>query len=207
MRIYLLITALLLELSCAPLWASAAPRVLVVGDSISAAYGINSNRGWVSLLQQRLIAKGYPHIVVNASISGDTTANGLARLPGLLQRNRPTVVIIELGGNDGLRGLPLTQMQDNLERMIRLSLENTAQVLLTGIRLPPNYGQDFNRRFADVYQTLAQRYDLAFLPQLLQGVADHRELMQADGIHPLSEGQAGILDNIWPRLVPLLGSR
>jgi len=196
----------LLTLSGSPLLATTAPNVLVVGDSISAAYGINSRQGWVNLLQQRLIAKGYPHIVVNASISGDTTANGLARLPALLQRYDPTIVIIELGGNDGLQGLPLTQMQDNLERMIRLSRKHAARILLTGIRLPSNYGPDFNRRFAAVFQTLAQRYDLAFQPQLLQGVAEHPELMQADGIHPLSEGQNGILDNVWPRLEPLLGS-
>lgn len=195
------------DLLVIPARAAPPPKLLVVGDSISAAYGINSHQGWVKLLQQRLTAKGYPHIVVNASISGDTTANGLARLPALLQRYQPAIVIIELGGNDGLQGLPLMQMQDNLEQMIRLSRKHDARILLTGIRLPPNYGPDFNRRFANVFHTLAQRYEVAFQPRLLQDVADHAELMQADGIHPLADGQAGILNNIWPQLEPMLNPR
>jgi len=172
MRSYLLYTALLLSLISGPAWPAAAPRILIIGDSISAAYGIDHKLGWVNLLQQRLSEKGYPHIIVNASVSGDTTLNGLTRLPLLLERYRPTIVIIELGGNDGLRGLPLSEMQDNLEQMIQVSLDHGSRVVLTGIRLPPNYGPDFNRRFAAIYQHLAQRYGLAFQPRLLQDIAE-----------------------------------
>jgi acyl-CoA thioesterase-1 len=203
MRLYLLFTALLLNLIANPAVAGS-PVVLVVGDSISAAYGINSRQGWVNLLQHRLQQKGYPYTVVNASVSGDTSRNGLTRLPPLLQRYQPEVVIIELGGNDGLQGLPLPQLQDNLEQMVALSRRHDAQVLLAGIRLPPNYGPDFNRRFAAVYRAVAEHYQLAFLPHLLQGVAERPELMQADGIHPQAAGQGGILDNIWPLLEAML---
>jgi acyl-CoA thioesterase-1 len=184
MRLYLLFTALLLNLIANPAVAGS-PVVLVVGDSISAAYGINSRQGWVNLLQHRLQQKGYPYTP-------------------LLQRYQPEVVIIELGGNDGLQGLPLPQLQDNLEQMVALSRRHDAQVLLAGIRLPPNYGPDFNRRFAAVYRAVAEHYQLAFLPHLLQGVAERPELMQADGIHPQAAGQGGILDNIWPLLEAML---
>jgi acyl-CoA thioesterase-1 len=204
MRLCLLFTALLLNLLANPAPAAGSPVVLVVGDSISAAYGISRQQGWVNLLQQRLQQKAYPYTVVNASVSGDTSRTGLTRLPLLLERHRPAVVIIELGGNDGLQGLPLAQLQDNLEQMVQLSRQHGARVLLAGIRLPPNYGPAYNRQFAAVFRSVAKDYQLAFVPRLLHGVADRPELMQADGIHPQAGGQAGILANIWPRLEALL---
>ena len=194
-------------LSCCvavPAPAAAAPAILVWGDSLSAAYGLEASQGWVALLDARLKARGYDYTVVNGSVSGETTAGGLTRLPEALKEHKPAIVLLELGANDGLEGLPVKLMQDNLGRMIMLSRKAGAQVLLLGILMPPNYGPAYTREFRDAYLDLARRYQLPFLPFLLEGVAQHRELLQADGKHPKAEGEPKVLDNVWPKLVPLL---
>jgi acyl-CoA thioesterase-1 len=181
-----------------------APVILVLGDSLSAGHGIDYTRGWVSLLQQRLAAQHFPQRVVNASISGETTAGGVSRLPAALASHRPAIVILELGGNDGLRGLPLARMRTNLAKLIELAKAKGARVLLLGMRLPPNYGPRYTNGFQDIYKQLAEKYHVALVPFLLQGVAEQRELMQADNIHPTAQAQPRLLDNVWPRLLPLL---
>ncbi len=188
------------------LWAQGAlaGTVLVVGDSISAALGLDTRQGWVSLLQERLREGGFEHQVVNASISGDTTSGGLARLPALLSQHRPQLVIIELGGNDGLRGQPAAQLQQNLARMVDLSKEAGAGVLLLGMRLPPNYGQRYTEAFARTFADVAQDKQVPLVPFLLEGVGGVPGMMQADGIHPAVAAQDRLLDNVWPTLKPLL---
>jgi len=178
--------------------------ILIVGDSLSAAYGIPVAQGWVSLLQERLDAGDYPWQIVNASISGDTTANARARLPQALASHEPAVVLLELGGNDGLRGLSLTAMQDNLAAMISSLQEAGAQLLLIGVQLPPNYGPRYTERFQAIYQELAREYDIALLPSLVAGIGTEQELMQSDGIHPNATAQPLIRDRVWEALVPLL---
>jgi acyl-CoA thioesterase-1 len=188
------------------LWAQGAlaGTVLVVGDSISAAFGLDTRQGWVALLQQRLQEGGFEHQVVNASISGDTSAGGAARLPALLAQHRPQLVIIELGGNDGLRGQSPAQLQQNLARMVDASREAGAGVLLLGMRLPPNYGQRYTQAFAQVYADLAMDKEVALVPFFLEGVGGVAGMMQADGIHPTADAQPLMLDNVWPTLQPLL---
>lgn len=173
---------------------------LVVGDSISAAFGLDTAQGWVALLQKRLDQQGRSIHVVNASISGDTSAGGLARLPALLAKHRPALVMIELGGNDGLRGTPLTQLQQNLANMIAASKSSGAQVMLLGMRLPPNYGKRYTEGFAGVYEQLAATHQVPLLPFFLEGVGGVPGLMQADGIHPTADAQPRLLDNLWPLL-------
>ena len=182
-----------------------APVILVLGDSLSAAYGVPLDQGWVSLLQARLKSAGLPHRVVNASVSGDTVAGGLARLPGLLELHAPSLVIVELGGNDGLRGFTPAQTADILNRIIRLARESGAEVLLVGVRLPPNYGTAYTERFQRMYQQVAERNDVALVPRLLQGIAEEPALMQPDGVHPVAAAQPRMLDNIWHGLAPMLG--
>ena len=184
--------------------AQPVPSILVVGDSLSAGYGIEMRDSWVTLLQQRLIKQGYPHRVVNASISGDTTSGGRARLPAALTRHRPQIVILELGGNDGLRGLGLAATRANLAAMITAAQGAEAQVLLVGIHLPPNYGPEFTRKFHAIYHDLASAHKTALVPFLLEGVALTPGLMQADGIHPRAAAQPRLLDNVWPSLEVLL---
>ncbi|MCB1788157.1 MAG: arylesterase [Gammaproteobacteria bacterium] len=184
--------------------ASATPKIVVLGDSLSSAYGIEQRQGWVALLQQRLRAEGHGHEVVNASITGDTTRGGLTRLPATLERERPAVLIIELGGNDGLRGLGLEQTRDNLHEMIAMGRSAGARLLLLGVRLPQNYGRDYGEKFHRIYLDLAGQHGVALVPFFLAGVAETRAMMQPDGIHPGAEAQPRILDNIWPQLVPLL---
>lgn len=179
--------------------------LLVVGDSLSAAYKIPVDKGWVHLLSQKLDGEGYRYRVVNASIPGDTTAGGLSRLPAELKRSRPAIVVIELGGNDGLQGLPLDQMRDNLARMVGLSQQAGARVLLVGVRMPPNYGPAYTKRFAETYREVAKQSGVALVPEILAGVATHPELMQAGGLHPRAEGEPRVLDNVWKGLHPLLG--
>jgi len=181
-----------------------AGTVLVVGDSISAAFGLDTRQGWVALLEQRLDEAGFEQSVVNASISGDTSAGGLARLPTLLAQHRPQLVIIELGGNDGLRGQPPAQLQQNLAAMIDRSRAAGAQVLLLGMQLPPNYGQRYTRAFAEVYAKLAEDKQVPLVPFFLQGVGGVAGMIQADGIHPTVAAQPRLLDNVWPLLQPLL---
>ena len=183
---------------------AAAGTILIVGDSISAGFGLDTRLGWVSLLEQRLEREGHDDRVVNASISGDTSAGGQARLPALLTEHKPDVVIVELGGNDGLRGQPPAQLQQNLAAMIDAAKTAGAKVLLLGMRLPPNYGVRYTEAFARVYTQLADEKQIALVPFFLEGVGGHPELMQADGLHPAAAGQKRLLDNVWPALKPLL---
>lgn len=183
---------------------AAAGTVLVVGDSISAALGLETSQGWVSLLQKRLDDEGFEHRVVNASISGDTSAGGASRLPALLGEHKPALVIIELGGNDGLRGQPPAQLQQNLAGMVERSQQAGAKVLLLGMRLPPNYGKRYTDAFARVYQDLAASRQVPLVPFFLEGVGGVEGMMQADGIHPAAGAQGKLLDNVWPSLKPML---
>jgi acyl-CoA thioesterase-1 len=181
------------------------PVILVFGDSISAGYGLTRvDQGWVALLQTRLKDQEYGYQVINASVSGETTAGGLARLPRALLLHKPQIVILELGGNDGLRALPITQMRANLSNMIDLATAAGAKVLLLGMRMPPNYGPDFTEQFRQCYSDLARDKKLPLVPFLLQNVALSPASMQADGIHPNETGQPKLLDNVWPSLKPLL---
>ncbi len=199
-RLLILSVALLVSVAA----VAAPPNVLVLGDSISAGYGIRVEQGWVTLLQAKLKEEGYGYQVVNASISGETTAGGLARLPRALALHHPAVVIVELGGNDGLRALPVTQMRINLAQMATLATAAGAKVLLLGMRMPPNYGPEYTERFSAAFSTLAADRKLAFVPFLLNGIALDPALMQGDGIHPNPLGQPKLLDNVWPGLKPLL---
>jgi acyl-CoA thioesterase I len=198
----------------APVWASAqkAPaakplKLLVVGDSLSAEYGLQRGEGWVSLLQTRLTQQKFDASVVNASISGDTTAGGLARLPALLREHKPGLVILELGGNDALRGLPIETTRANLLAMARMAKTAGAKVLIVGMQLPPNYGRAYGERFAALFADVARSEGAALVPFMLKGVADvpqAESLFQADRIHPLASAHPTILANIWPVLATLL---
>jgi acyl-CoA thioesterase-1 len=183
---------------------SAPKTVLVVGDSLSAEYGLARGTGWVALLEQRLQARKIDAHVVNASISGETTSGGRTRLPALLRQHRPDVVVLELGANDGLRGLPVAAAEDNLRTMIRLALENKAKVLLVGMRMPPNYGRAYTERFAGMYKDLAGTYKVPLVPFMLDGVAQDPANFQADRMHPLATAHPTILNNIWPQFAPLV---
>ena len=183
---------------------AAAGTILIVGDSISAGFGLDTRLGWVSLLEQRLSKEGHDDKVINASISGDTSAGGLARLPALLAEHKPDVVIVELGGNDGLRGQLPAQLKQNLASMIEASQQAGAKVLLLGMQIPPNYGARYTQAFAAVYGELANEKKVALVPFLLEGVGGKPELMQADRIHPAAGAQGLLLDNVWPVLKPLL---
>jgi len=180
------------------------PVILVLGDSLSAGYGLRPGEGWVSLLERRLDAQGYGHRVVNASVSGETTVGGLERLPRALKLHRPTVVIVELGANDGLRGLPVAELESNLASIVEQGRAAGARVVLTGIRIPTNYGPRYTDEFFAVYARLADRYGLALVPFFLEGVALREEMFQYDVIHPGPEAQPVLLDNVWPALEPLL---
>ncbi len=191
---------LALSLLLAAPGTSFATTILVMGDSLSAAYGIAQQSGWVNLLQQQLPQQR----VINASISGETTAGGAARLPTLLQQHQPDIVIIELGANDGLRGLPIKEMQKNLAQMIQQSQAIKAQVLLVGLRLPPNYGPAYTRAFAESYHELSRRYQTGLLPFLFAGLEDSSRHFQADNLHPTAAAQPILLNNVWQQLKPLL---
>ena len=185
--------------------ASATERTLLVfGDSLSAAYGLRADQGWVALLQKRLRSEGYGYQVVNASVSGETTAGGWVRLARALAQHMPAVVVLELGANDGLRGLPLRDARHNLEAMIDASQHAGAKVLLVGILIPPNYGPKYSGAFADMYRQLAAARKLPFVPFLLDGVALDENLMQQDGLHPTAAGEPRVLENVWQHLHPLL---
>jgi acyl-CoA thioesterase I len=176
----------------------------VLGDSLSAAYGIKVQEGWVSLLGQRLASEGYGYKVVNASVTGETTQGGVSRLPRVLELHKPEIVVIELGGNDGLRGLPLASSRENLQRAITLARGARARVLLVGMMIPPNYGARYANDFHAMFGELAARNSVALVPFLLEEIALKPELMQDDGIHPNARGQPRMLENLWPRLKPLL---
>jgi len=178
--------------------------ILVFGDSLSAAYGIRPEQGWVALLTQRLQSQGYGYRIVNASVSGETTSGGVERLPRALKLHAPETVILELGANDGLRALPVTETRANLERMVALSQAAGARVLLVGIRIPPNYGPRYTGEFERVFPELANQYHLPLVPFLLEKVALDPALMQPDGMHPNARGEAPVLDTVWPYLEPLL---
>lgn len=181
-----------------------ARTILVVGDSLSAAHGMDLRAGWVSLLRERLAAQKLDYQVVNAAVSGDITANALARLPRLLTEHRPEIVILELGGNDGLRGLSPAQMKHNLSVMIANTKAAGAKVLLVGIELPPNYGRKYTERFRRVYRELATEPQVALVPSIVEGFATDRALMQPDGIHPNARAQPRMLENVWEQLQPML---
>lgn len=195
---------LILLLSSATLPAIAKNTILVVGDSLSAAYGMSKEQGWVALLQQRLEENHYQYDVINASVSGDTTSNGLAQLPAALEKYHPEITIIALGGNDGLRGLPLTVIEKNLGKMAALAKDAGSKVLLLGVRLPPNYGPAYTTAFQRVYINVADEHGVSSVPVMLKNMDEKRDLFQSDGIHPKPEAQPIILDNIWPILKPLL---
>jgi acyl-CoA thioesterase-1 len=184
--------------------------ILILGDSISAAYGINPEQGWVMLLDEKLnVKEGKTYRVINASVSGNTTADGLGRLPPLLKEFQPSIVIVELGGNDGLRGYPIKLIERNLDRIITLSKQSGAKILLAGMEIPPNYGQRYTKAFRNGFANVAKdipkkKNRFSFLPFMLKDVGTDPRLMQKDGIHPTVEAQPMILNNVWPYLKPLL---
>lgn len=184
--------------------AAQAATILVWGDSLSAGYQLAQREAWPVLLQTRLAEKGFPHKVVNGSVSGETTSGGLTRLPDALKRHQPDLFVLELGGNDGLRGLRPQLMGENLEAMITAAQQAGAEVLLIGMEMPPNYGPAYTRRFAQTYRDVAERTDSVLLPFLLDGFGDQPEMFLPDGIHPTADAQHLILDTVWAKLEPML---
>jgi acyl-CoA thioesterase-1 len=187
--------------------AATPPVILVVGDSLSAEYGLKRGSGWVALMEQRLAQEKIPARVVNASISGDTTSGGRSRLPALLAQHKPTHVVIELGANDALRGLPVAGTEDNLAAMTQAAQKAGARVLVVGMQVPPNYGTDYTKKFAALFPKVAKQYGAGLVPFLLQGVADApdaRSLFQSDGMHPVAQAHPRILENVWPEMKKLL---
>jgi acyl-CoA thioesterase-1 len=202
----LLASACLLCTLTAPAGAQAQqPKLLILGDSISAAYGLPAGSGWVELLSKRLAERGYLFRVVNASISGDTTAGGRARLPVLLSQHHPAIVVIELGGNDGLRGGDLKATRDNLDSMVALAQHAGTKVLIVGMQLPPNYGGAYTREFNGLFAAVASKRKVPLVPFFFEGFGERSEFFQADRVHPTVEAQPKLLDNVWPQLEPLLG--
>jgi acyl-CoA thioesterase I len=196
---------LLISLLCLPPIAMAGPpAVLVLGDSLSAGYGIATADAWVTLLQERIAERGLPHRVINASVSGETTAGGLTRLPALLDAHQPAVLVIALGANDGLRGIGLGVVRENLGNMVRLGRKSGSEVLLIGVRLPPNYGVAYTDGFQAGFGRVAADLGIPLAPSLLAGVDEDWSLMQPDGLHPTAAAQGRILENVWPTLEPLL---
>jgi len=201
--------ALVAMLALAPLASFGAdpPVILVLGDSISAGFGLPPGTGWTHLLQQRLAERGYPHRVVNASISGDTTAGGRSRLPLLLARHKPAIVVIELGGNDGLRGGSLAATRENLVAMVGAAKSAKARPMIVGMKLPPNYGAAYARQFDTLFAEVAKAERVPLVPFFFDGFAENRDLFQADGIHPTEGAQPKLLDNLWPTLERVLKQR
>ncbi len=203
----MLLLALLLALNLASaLAAETAERgkLLVIGDSLSAAYGIDVDEGWVALLDERLRSEGYPLDVVNSSVSGDTSANGLSRLPTLLDDYKPAIVVVELGGNDGLRGLSLKELKSNLAQMVEQSQAAGAEVLILGVQIPSNYGAGYTKLFAKTFAQVAEEGSASLVPSFLSGMETSLELFQDDGIHPSAKAQPLLLDNTWTELQPIL---
>jgi acyl-CoA thioesterase I len=203
-RVIGILVTWLAALAASAALASPSNVMLVYGDSLSAGYGIRIEQGWVSLLQQKTQQEGYGFRVVNASVSGETSAGGLSRLPHVLDVQQPRIVLLELGANDGLRGLPLAQTSANLDQIITLLQAHGASVLLLGVHLPPNYGERYTSGFSAMYQQLAAAHKIPLLPFLLERVALTPGLMQADGLHPNEQAQPMLLENVWPKLLPLL---
>ncbi len=195
---------LCLTLFLLPAAAAAEKTLLVYGDSLSAGYGLPREQSWVSLLSRRLQEEGADFKVVNASVSGETTAGGLKRLDGVLQTHRPSIVVLELGANDGLRGQPIDVMRRNLDAMIEVSRRAGARVLLIGMRLPPNYGMAYTEKFHQAFLELARKHRLPVVPFLFEGFADNRGYFQGDAVHPTAQAQPLMLDTVWPALQPLL---
>lgn len=187
-----------------PIAAADKFTILVLGDSLSAGYGMDAAQSWPALLQQRLDQQQLNYTVVNVSVSGDTSRTALNRLPHALRTHQPAIVIVSLGGNDGLRGISLSEMQNSLHEIVITSQQHKARVLLAGVRLPPNYGKQYIEKFSEIYQQLSVETKSPLVPQLLANVAGNPELMQADGLHPTDKAQSQIVENIWPHLVPLL---
>ena len=206
-----IISLLVIIMSLYPLVARSAEEatntLLVYGDSLSAAYGIQEAQGWVTLLESRLNEENWPYKLINGSVSGETTTGGLERLPAMLSIYQPDLVILELGGNDGLRGLPLETLKANLKKMISLIRAEGGEVQLTGIQIPPNYGSRYTEPFFSLYTEISEEDSLALVPFLIEGIPQQPELMQNDGIHPKAEAQIMILDNVWPYLEPMLSRR
>ncbi len=198
-----MLRSMIVLLFCLPTVCHAA-TVLVFGDSLSAGYGLRSEEAWPSLLQKQLATEGFKETVVNASISGETTAGGLTRLPAALAQHKPVAVVIELGANDGLRGLPIALMRDNLDTMARMAARAGAKVLIVGMQLPPNYGPDYTEKFAASFSEIAHKNKAAFVPFLLAGFAERRDWFQADGLHPVAAAQPTIVETIWKSLKPQL---
>jgi acyl-CoA thioesterase-1 len=178
--------------------------ILVLGDSLSGAWGIDTNEGWVALLQQEISKQGFDYKVINASVSGDTSRTGLSRIDSALLEHKPAIVIVALGGNDGLRGLAFSEIESSLASIIERCQKNGARVLLSAVRLPPNYGPVYIEQFASLYQRLSERYGIPLVPRMLNQVAENRELMQEDGIHPKAAAQPQIMQNVWVGLVQML---
>ena len=196
-----LFTIILLFASCT---AHATTTIVILGDSLSASYGIDHNEGWVALLERRLKKTNNSYQVVNASISGETSAGGLQRINNTIRQHRPSILILELGANDGLRGLSLRQLHSNLTQIIQRSQKSNINVLLIGMRLPNNYGPQYNSNFSAVYSKLAKEFELPLIPFLLSGLEKNRAMFQKDGLHPTAAAQPAILDNVWPHLKLLL---
>ena len=199
-----MLRVLLFALTTAWSAAAAAGTILVYGDSLSAAYGIGQKEGWVTLLEERLRQRKLDYSVANASISGETTSGGAARIDDALARFKPDVVIVALGANDGLRGLPIPEMKANLERIVRAAQTRKARVLVAGMRMPPNYGRKYTEEFQGAIADVAKTLKTGYVPFLLDGMADQRELFLSDQIHPTAQAQPIILDNVWKGLEPLL---
>jgi len=198
--------ALLVLLTTFHVNAANVPAVLVFGDSLSAGYGIDVDQSWTALLQARLQSQGYEHRVVNASISGDTSEGGAARIDQAIEEFGPVLVILELGGNDGLRGIPAGTMRNNLDRIIAASRSSGAAVVILGIRIPSNYGSRYQEAFENVYRELAAKHDVPWIEFFMEGVAFDENLMQSDGVHPNAAGQLVLLDNAWPIISGALGA-
>ena len=200
----LIVTALVALPASAKLINPSTQTIVVFGDSLSAGYGIAQNQGWVSLLQTRISQQKLPYQVVNASISGETTSGGLARFSEMLATHKPSIVILELGANDGLRGLPVSDMRSNLNKMILQAKAAKTKLLLVGMKIPPNYGQKYSRDFSASYAVLAKQHNIKLVPFLLDGVAGKPSLIQDDGLHPIAAAQPKLQDNVWPALEKLL---
>ncbi len=190
---------------CSATQSSDDPTVLIFGDSLSAGYGIGVDQSWANLLQSRLESQGYEHRVVNASISGETTEGGVARIAAALERFQPALIVLELGANDGLRGFPVERLRSNLEKIVITSKDSGAAVVLLGIRIPPNYGTRYTEAFENTFRQVADEHDIPWIEFFMEGIALNEELLQADGIHPNLEAQALLLENAWPIIMASLG--
>ena len=190
---------------CGAAQSSDDPTILIFGDSLSAGYGIGVDQSWATLLQSRLESQGYEHRVVNASISGETTEGGVARIAAALERFQPALIVLELGANDGLRGFPVDRLRSNLEKIVIASKDSGAAVVLLGIRIPPNYGTRYTEAFENTFRQVADEHDIPWIEFFMEGIALNEELLQADGIHPNLEAQALLLENAWPIIMASLG--